>query len=94
MPKPKEITDRKRQANKQNAQESTGPRTPPVSEPRPAESGRDRDDPSVHGPIRATIQAARKFRPENHDFDEIKFNYRRNGANITVPKIPLETERP
>ena len=27
MPKPKEITDRKRQANKENAQESTGPRT-------------------------------------------------------------------
>ncbi len=70
MPKPNEITDRKPQAHQQNAQKPTGPRTPPESEPRPSESGRVRDDPSMHGPTRTTIQATRKFRQENPDSDE------------------------
>ncbi len=70
MPSPKDITDRKPRANQQNAQKPIGPRTPPVSEPRPSESGRDRDDQSVHGPIRTTIQAAQRFRAENPDSDE------------------------
>ncbi len=75
MPKPKDIPDRKPQANQQNAQKPIDPRTPPESEPRPAESGRDRDDPSVQGPTRATIQLrsiqpARKSRQENPDSDE------------------------
>ncbi len=94
MPKPKDTPDRKRQANKQNAQKAIGPHTPPESEPRPSESGRGRDDPSVYGPIRATIQAARKFRQKNPDSNENKLNSQQNGPNITVPKIPVQTERP
>ena len=57
MPKPKDITDRKRQANKQNDQKPIGPRT------RRAKT-RAAANPATHNPV------GRKTRQENPDSDE------------------------
>ena len=65
MPKPKQVTDRKRQANKQNAQKSTGPRT---------EDGKARSaaNPTTHGLVAQNILMHQGHLGEDQDdFDQL-----------------------